>query len=72
MTKKQPTYEEAVSRLEAIVESFERGETDIEQLGARLREANGLLAYCKEKLQLAETEIDEAMNGANAGAEATN
>lgn len=61
MAKKEQTYEEALGRLESIVEGFEQGELGIDQLGERLAEAQSLLRFCKERLQKVETEVKKIL-----------
>ena len=58
---KEPTYEQALARLEQIVGSMEQNETGLDELAAKLKEAKELLAFCKERLQKAETEIGEIL-----------
>lgn len=62
MKKEQTTYEQALQRLEEIVAGFENNETNLEELGSRLKEAQELLAFCKEKLMKAEDDIKKALD----------
>ena len=48
-------YEEALSKLEAIVDKMERGDMDIDTMASELKKAQGLIKVCKDKL----TPIDE-------------
>ena len=50
-------YEEAVKQLEEIVAKLEAGEFDIDELSAKLRQAQQLIKLCKDKLTAADTEI---------------
>ena len=50
-------YEEAVKQLEEIVAKLEAGELDIDELSAKLRQAQQLIKLCKDKLTAADTEI---------------
>lgn len=43
-------YEEAIRQLETIVSQIENNELDIDQLADRLKEAKGLIAFCKDTL----------------------
>lgn len=61
MAKKELTYEQALARLEQIVGSLEQNETGLDDLAVKLKEAKGLLAFCKKRLQNAETEINEIL-----------
>ena len=49
VTKKQ-TYEQAMKRLEEIVSLIESNELDIDNLGEKLKEAQGLIKFCRDKL----------------------
>ena len=53
------TLEEAMARLEAIVESMEDGEVPLDTLVARYEEGMRLLQSCEEKLGAAELRIRE-------------
>ena len=57
MAKKKLTFEEAMERLEAIVEQLEQEEAPLEQAVALYKEGLSLSALCKEKLAVAEGEI---------------
>ena len=56
------TYEKAMKRLEEIVKKIESGEMDIDSLAANLKEAKGLVEYCKEKLTNVETEVNKCLD----------
>lgn len=56
MAKKQK-YEEAVKRLEEIVEKIGDENIDIDSLGEYIKEAQKLIAACKERLTKTETDI---------------
>ena len=57
MAKKKITFEEAIERLEAIVEELEQEEVPLETAVALYREGLTLSAVCREKLAAAEGEI---------------
>ena len=57
MAKKKLTFEEAMERLEAIVEQLEQEEAPLETAVALYKEGLSLSALCKEKLAAAEGEI---------------
>ena len=44
---KQMNYEEAMARLETIVQQMEQGELDIDSLAKQLTEAKKLIALCE-------------------------
>ena len=56
------TYEQAVKRLEEIVKRIEGGEMDIDSLPANLKEAKGLVEFCKEKLTNVEAEVKKCLD----------
>ncbi len=57
MEKKKQTYEEAMARLEEIVRMVENNETGIDRLAAQLKEARGLIDFCRKKLYATDEEI---------------
>lgn len=50
-------YEEAIKELESIVSQVEHNELDIDQLAARLKEAQKLIKLCKDKLYKTDEKI---------------
>ena len=50
-------YEEAIKELETIVSQIEKNELDIDQLTARLKEAQILIKFCKDKLYKTDEKI---------------
>ena len=60
--KKQPTYEEAVRRVETLVAQLENNELDIDTLSKRLAEAQQLLALCRDKPTRADEEIHKILD----------
>ena len=61
MKKEKLTYEEAMQRIETIVESLEQDKLRLEDLGKSLAEAKNLAQICKEKLALAENDIKKIL-----------
>lgn len=61
MKKEKLTYEEAMQRLETIVESLEQDKLSLEDLGKSLADAKNLAQNCKEKLALAENDIKKIL-----------
>ena len=59
--KKQPTYEEAVRRVETLVAQLENNELDIDMLGAELKRAQTLIKICKDKLTKADNEVKNVL-----------
>ena len=60
---KQMNYEEAMARLETIVQQMEQGELDIDSLAKQLTEAKKLIALCEDKLNAANDKIDKILAG---------
>ena len=52
------TYTQAYKRLEEILESIENGETPIDALLEKIKEANILISFCKEKLKNIDAELE--------------
>jgi len=62
MAKKQPTYEEAMLRLEQIASQMEKGDFTIDQLCHALQEAQTLIKFCREKLYQTDKQIQEILH----------
>lgn len=62
MATKKMSYEEAMKKLEEIVGQIESDELDIDSLSAKLKEAKGLMAYCKDRLFKADEEIRKLLD----------
>lgn len=50
-------YEEAMKRLEEIVAQIEGGKLDIDMISDRLKEAQTLIKFCKDKLYETDEEV---------------
>lgn len=61
MATKKETYEQAVAKLEQIVSQMENGELDIDRLGAKLKEAQELVAFCRKKLYQVDEEVKKLL-----------
>lgn len=53
------SFEAALARLEAIVESMESGEVPLAELLAKFEEGNKLLKTCESRLKEAELKIEQ-------------
>jgi len=53
------TFEVALARLEAVVESMESGEVPLAELIAKFEEGNKLLKVCEARLKDAEMKIEQ-------------
>ncbi|MFH0981606.1 MAG: exodeoxyribonuclease VII small subunit [Planctomycetota bacterium] len=57
MAKEQPTFEEALKRLEAITEQIEQGRIGLEESISKYEEGMKLVKYCRSVLEKAEQKI---------------
>ena len=53
------TFEDALERLESILESMESGDTPLADLVAKFEEGSTLLKICQEKLKEVELKIEK-------------
>lgn len=58
-TEAAPSFEAALERLEAVVESMESGDVPLADLLARYEEGTKLLKICEERLKEAELKIEQ-------------
>jgi exodeoxyribonuclease VII small subunit len=56
------TYEEALSKLNTIVEKLERKEVKIDELSDTVSEAKSLVDFCREKLDRTEKDIKKIID----------
>lgn len=61
MNTTEQTYEQAVNRLEEIVESLEQDRLGLDELGDRIKEAQKLLKICRTKLKKVETNVKKIL-----------
>ncbi len=62
-TKKKESYSEAIARLEAIVRQIDNNELEIDELVEKIKEANGIIADCTDKLTRADRELKKLLDG---------
>lgn len=65
------TFEEALKRLEAIVQQLERGDVPLDQSIDLYAEGDRLRAQCQERLEAAQARIDQIVAGTSGEAVAT-
>ena len=58
---KEQTYETALARLEEKVESFEQNTLELDELSVRLKEAQKLLKFCKDKLVKTDADVKKIL-----------
>ena len=57
MKEMELTYEAAMEQLEKLAKEMENGDIAIDQLATKLKEAQQLLQFCKDKLTKADEEV---------------
>ncbi len=55
---RQPSFEEALERLEVLVSQMEMGEVPLEEMVRRFEDGTHLLNFCVDKLRSAEHRIE--------------
>ncbi len=60
---KDPTYGEAMTEIEEILEKIENGELDVDDLTDKVKRVANLLDLCKKKLKITEEEIQKVIEG---------
>lgn len=53
------TFEQAIQQLETLTAKLERGEVDLAQLSADMKQAQQLITFCKEQLAVVKTEVEK-------------
>ena len=61
VTKKKEPNSEAMHRLEKIVRQIDNNELEIDVLAEKIKEANGIIAFCSDKLTKADKEIEKLL-----------
>lgn len=61
MEEEKLKYEEALSRLERIVAEIENPQTAVGDIPAKVKDAAGLLAYCRKMLRESEESIESIL-----------
>ncbi len=67
MTKEKQTFEQAMSRLEKIVESIEQGRIGLEDSIKQFEEGMALIKHCRAVLTDAELKIQQLQAAGRAG-----
>lgn len=55
--EEEPTFEEAMERLESLVGSMERGEAPLSELVERYQEGTALAKLCRKRLEEADLKV---------------
>lgn len=56
-------YGKAVKKLDEIIRKIESEEIDVDELGDRVKEAVDLIKICKLKIEKAEMDVKQAVDG---------
>jgi exodeoxyribonuclease VII small subunit len=60
---KDPSYNEAITEIEEILQKIETGELDVDDLTDKVKRVAFLLETCKKKLRTTESEIQKVIDG---------
>ena len=66
----EPSFEEAVERVEGLIESIESGEIGLDESLKAFEEGMGLIKRCRTRLDAAEQRVRELIDGDDDSAEA--
>ena len=61
MPQKNINYDAAIAEIQQILAEIENGKTDIDMLGAKIKRAAELMAFCKDKLTKADAEVEKML-----------
>ncbi len=61
MKKKELTYEEAIQKVELLMNKIENNEIGMNELSETIKEASDYLSFCKNKLHLVDQEIEQIL-----------
>ena len=61
MTKKNPSYSEAIASIDEILHQIETGELDVDELAEKVKQASELLKMCRNKLFSTEKEVEKIL-----------
>lgn len=59
---KKRIYSEAMAQLEEIVRQIDNNELEIDELAEKIKEANKIITFCKDKLTKADAEIEKLLS----------
>lgn len=62
MEKEKLTYTRAMTQLEDIVNEVENGQLDIDLICSKIKEAQRLIKFCKDKLYKTDIEVKKLLD----------
>ena len=62
---KKETFESALLKLESIVKELESGDTELDKMVDKYKEATELLSFCDDKLKSANETVNKVLNNDN-------
>lgn len=65
MSKKKPTYSEAIAEIEEVIADIENDTLDVDILSEKVNRVAKLIAICKEKLYKTEEEVEQILKDLN-------
>lgn len=71
MSKKSPTFEEALQQLESITQEIEQGKIGLEDSISKYEEGMKLVQYCRSVLERAEQKIEQLQRAADGSLKVT-
>lgn len=69
MEKEQLSYNEAIKEIESILKEMQSENCDIDKLTANTKRAAELIDFCRKKLVLTESELQNVLASMQAGAD---
>lgn len=60
------TYDKAITELESILGALESSAVDVDELSARLSRAAELVRFCKDRLRVVKTDVEEVLEDLSA------
>ena len=58
------TYNAAIAEIQQILAEIEHNRADLDTLGAKIKRATELIAFCRDKLTKADAEVENMLRGA--------
>ncbi len=62
MAKQQIKYEEAIAKIEKIIDELESQSLDIDTLTSKVSEASELIEFCRKRLTETDKSIEKILN----------